>query len=53
MSTASTASDEEESDPWAELAAHRDTLQMCIEEDVAFADDARTLLAKLEEEGYA
>jgi len=39
-------------DPWARLAEHRDALEMCVEEDVPFADRARRLLDRLEEEGY-
>ena len=46
-----TASDDQ-SDPWEELAEHREVLEMCIEEDVPFADRARALLERLEEEGY-
>lgn len=41
-----------EEDIWRQLAEHRDTLEMCIEEDVPFADRAETLLDRLDEEGY-
>lgn len=37
---------------WEELAEHRETLEMCVEEDVSFADRAEKLLERLDEEGY-
>lgn len=43
---------DDSSDPWEELAEYRDVLEMCVEEDVPFADRARQLLERLEEEGY-
>lgn len=42
----------ENSDPWKQLAKHRETLEMCVEEDTPFAERAETLLEKLDEEGY-
>lgn len=44
--------DEDDSDAWAELAEHRDTLEMCIEEDTAFAPYAENLLDELDNRGY-
>lgn len=41
-----------EPDPWECLAEHRDALEMCVEEDVPFAERAEQLLEKLEDEGY-
>ena len=38
--------------PWEQLATHRDTLEMCVEEDVPFGHRAQQLLERLEEEGY-
>lgn len=54
MSTINEPTDEttDDSDPWEQLAAHRDALEMCVEEDVPFADRAEQLLERLEEEGY-
>lgn len=52
MSTGSELPANDENDPWEELAEHRETLEMCIEEDTAFADHARRLLTELEEKGY-
>lgn len=43
---------DDDTDPWEELAEHRDTLEMCVEMDVPFADQAEKLLERLEEEGY-
>lgn len=43
---------DDDDDPWERLAEHRDTLEMMIDEDVAFADRAEQLLERLEEEGY-
>lgn len=43
---------DESTDPWKELAEHRDTLEMMVEEDVAWAHRAEKLLERLEEEGY-
>jgi hypothetical protein len=37
---------------WAKLAERREALEMCVEEDVPFADRAERLLERLEEEGY-
>ena len=42
----------DDSDAWARLAEHREALEMCIEEETPFADRARQLLDRLEEEGY-
>ena len=42
----------ESEDPWEELADHREALEMCIEENTPFAEDAEKLLDRLEEEGY-
>ncbi|WP_198667798.1 hypothetical protein [Saliphagus sp. LR7] len=42
----------DDSDPWKQLAAHRETLEMCIEEGTPFAERAERLLEKLDEEGY-
>lgn len=39
-------------DVWRQLAEHRDALEMCVEEEVPFADRAEKLLDRLEEEGY-
>ena len=39
-------------DVWERLAERRDVLEMCIEEEVPFADRAERLLEQLEEEGY-
>lgn len=53
MSILNSLPDEEGNEnPWEQLANHRETLEMCVEEDVAFADRARQLLDRLEEEGY-
>lgn len=41
-----------ENNVWEELAEHRDVLEMCVEEEVAFADDAEVLLERLDQEGY-
>jgi len=41
-----------ESDPWEQLAAKRDTLEMCIEEDTPFAGRAKQLLSELDARGY-
>lgn len=41
-----------DSDPWEQLAQCRETLEMCIEEDVPFAPHAKRLLERLDEEGY-
>lgn len=43
---------DDDTDPWERLAAHRDVLKMCIEEDVPFADRAERLLERLDEEGH-
>lgn len=43
---------ENNSDPWAELAEHRHALEMTIEEETPFAEYARELLDRLDEEGY-
>ena len=43
---------DDQPDAWAQLAEHRDVLEMCVEEGVPFADRAEQLLARLEEEGY-
>ena len=40
------------SDPWERLAERRDALEMCIEEGVPFAERAKRLLERLDEEGY-
>jgi hypothetical protein len=37
---------------WRQLAERREALEMCVEEDVPFADRAERLLDRLEEEGY-
>lgn len=37
---------------WTALAEHRDTLEMLVAEETAFAERAERLLARLEEEGY-
>jgi len=39
-------------DVWEQLAKRRDALEMCVEEDVPFADRAEKLLERLDEEGY-
>lgn len=44
--------DSPDDDIWAELAESRDALEMCVEEDVPFADRAEKLLERIEEEGY-
>lgn len=44
--------DDSDADVWARLAEHRDALEMCVEEDVPFADRAEKLLDRLDEEGY-
>ena len=41
-----------EDDVWKKLAERRDVLEMCIEEEVPFADRAERLLEQLEEEGH-
>lgn len=41
-----------EDDVWEKLAGYRDVLQMCIEEEVPFANRAERLLEQLDEEGY-
>lgn len=41
-----------ENDVWERLSKRRDALEMCVEEDVAFADNAEKLLDRLDEEGY-
>lgn len=43
---------DDEKDPWEKVAEHRETFEMLIEEDVAFAQDAERILERLEEEGY-
>jgi len=43
---------EDDSDPWDELAGHRETLEMLAAEDVPFSDRAQYLLDRLDEEGY-
>lgn len=45
-------SDDADDDPWERLAEHRDTLEMMVEEEVAFAGRAQKLLDRLEEEGH-
>ena len=45
-------STEEQEDPWARVARHRETLEMVAEEDVPFSDRAQHLLDRLDEEGY-
>jgi hypothetical protein len=40
------------SDVWERLAERRDALEMCVEEDVPFADRAERLLERLDEEGH-
>ncbi len=52
MSTTGTTPGSDDTDPWAELAEHRDTLEMMIEEDVAWAHRAEMLLERLDKEGY-
>ena len=42
----------DEEDPWARVARHRETLEMVAEEDVPFSDRAQHLLDRLDEEGY-
>ena len=39
-------------DVWEKLDERRDVLEMCIEEEVPFAERAERLLEQLEEEGY-
>ena len=41
-----------EDDVWEKLAEYRDVLEMCIEEEVPFADRAERLLEQLDEGGY-
>lgn len=41
-----------DTDPWEILAEHRETLEMCIDEDVPLAESAEQLLERLKEEGY-
>jgi hypothetical protein len=41
-----------EDNAWEKLAERRDVLEMCIEEEVPFADRAERLLERLDEEGY-
>lgn len=52
MSKICASSKANESNPWKRIAEHRETLEMCIEEETSFADQAETLLERLEEEGY-
>ena len=52
MSAADEPSETDEQDSWAELAEYRDALEMCIDEDVPFAERAERLLERLEDEGY-
>ena len=39
-------------DVWKQMAERREALEMCVEEDVPFANKAEKLLERLEEEGY-
>ena len=39
-------------DPWESLARHRETLEMCVEENTPFADRARKLLEKLDAKNH-
>lgn len=39
-------------DVWKKMAEQREVLEMCVEEDIPFADRAERLLERLEEEGY-
>lgn len=52
MSTTRTPKSDDDTDPWAELAEHEDTLEMLIEEEVPMAQDAEVLLEELEERGH-
>lgn len=46
------STDDGSDDVWRQLAKRRDVLEMCVEENVPFADRAERLLERLEEEGY-
>ena len=54
MSTEQTTEPESDKsgDVWAKLAERREALEMCVKEDVPFADRAEKLLERIEEEGY-
>ena len=47
-----TSTDVPEDDVWEKLAEYRDVFEMCIEEEVPFADRAERLLEQLDEGGY-
>jgi hypothetical protein len=42
----------DETDPWKRLAERREALELCVEEELPFAERAERLLERLEEEGY-
>ncbi|WP_170972345.1 hypothetical protein [Natronorubrum halophilum] len=50
--TKTTPKSDDDTDPWEKVAEHRETLEMMIEEDVAWAHRAEKLLERLDEEGY-
>jgi hypothetical protein len=52
MSTKTTDTGEQSDDVWERVAERREALELCVEEDVPFADRAQKLLDRLEEEGY-
>ena len=44
--------DEPDTDVWQQLAERRDALEMCVDEDLPFAERAERLLERLDKEGY-
>ena len=45
-------SSDADDDIWKQLAERREALEMCVEEDVPFAQRAEKLLDRLNQEGY-
>ena len=42
----------DDANPWERVAEHREALELCVEQDLPFAERAERLLEQLEEEGY-
>ena len=52
MSSVQSIDDGDDREVWERVAEHRDMLEMCVEEDVPFAEPAKRLLDRLDKEGY-